>query len=152
VPSLVQPRLDQPTEWAVLRGSRLAIDINHGQRGAAGHGGRLLICDTDALATSIWHERYLGTRSPDVEALAAGRTYALYVLTADDIPFVQDGTRDGEHLRGWMTDRFRQALAQRTEPWIEVRGDRAQRLAVATARIDQVLHATIAHPARLAQG
>lgn len=102
---------------------------------AARTGGPLLVCDTDALATSIWHERYLGTRSATVRRLAAGRRYALYVLTGDDIPFVQDGTRDGEHLRGWMTDRFRQELSQRPEPWIEVRGDRAARLAVAAARI-----------------
>ena len=98
----------------------------------------LLICDTDALATAIWHERYLGAVPPELAALAADRTYALYVLTADDIPFVQDGTRDGEHVRSWMTGRFRQALADRTEPWIEVRGDRAARLAAAVAHIDEL--------------
>ena len=106
---------------------------------AARLGGRLLICDTDALATSVWHERYLGSPSPRVRALAAGRRYDLYVLTGDDIPFVQDGTRDGEHLRGWMTGRFREVLAERDEPWIEVRGTPGQRLAAATARIDAML-------------
>jgi nicotinamide riboside kinase len=99
----------------------------------------LLVCDTDALATSIWHERYLGTRSETVAHLAASRAYSLYVLTSDDIPFVQDGTRDGEHVRGWMTERFREALAARTEPWIEVRGGPAERLAAAVARIDALL-------------
>jgi len=99
--------------------------------------------DTDALATSIWHERYLGARCPEVEALAARRTYALYILTADEVPFVQDGTRDGEHLRGWMTERFRQTLERRPDPWIEVHGDRARRLTAATARIDQLLTAPI---------
>jgi NadR type nicotinamide-nucleotide adenylyltransferase len=106
---------------------------------AARRGGRLLICDTDALATSIWHERYLEVGSPEVERLAAARSYALYILTGDDIPFVQDGTRDGEHIRSWMTDRFRQALACRTEPWIEARGSRVERIAAATARIDELL-------------
>jgi NadR type nicotinamide-nucleotide adenylyltransferase len=106
---------------------------------AARRGGRLLICDTDALATSIWHERYLAARSPEVERLAAARSYALYILTGDDIPFMQDGTRDGEHIRSWMTGRLRQALAARTEPWTEVRGSRSDRLAAATARIDRLL-------------
>ncbi len=110
---------------------------------AARLGGRLLICDTDALATSVWHERYLNAPSPAVRVLAAGRRYALYVLTSDDIPFVQDGTRDGEHIRGWMTGRFREVLAQRTEPWIEVRGGRAERLAAATSRIDELLAAPV---------
>jgi nicotinamide riboside kinase len=74
-----------------------------------------------------------------VRQLAAGRRYALYVLTGDDIPFVQDGTRDGEHIRGWMTQRFREVLAARDEPWIEARGTREDRLAAATARIDELL-------------
>jgi HTH-type transcriptional repressor of NAD biosynthesis genes len=98
----------------------------------------LLICDTDALATSVWHERYLGVPSPAVTALAAARRYDLYVLTSDDIPFVQDGTRDGEHVRGWMTERFREVLAARPEPWLEVRGTRAERLAAVSAALDRV--------------
>lgn len=106
---------------------------------AAGWGGRLLICDTDAMATAIWHERYLGVRSSHVDRIAASRSYALYVLTSDDIPFIQDGTRDGERVRGWMTTRFRQELAGRAEPWIEVRGGPAERIAAATARIDNLL-------------
>ena len=100
---------------------------------------RLLICDTDALATSVWHERYLGAPSAQLAALARSRRYTLYVLTCDDIPFVQDGTRDGEHVRGAMTSRFREVLAARPEPWLEVRGGRAGRLAGATAAIDALL-------------
>ena len=105
---------------------------------AARRGGPLLICDTDALATSVWHERYLGTGSVERGRLAAGAAYALYVLTGDDIPFVQDGTRDGEHVRGWMTARFRERLSHRREPWSEVRGRREERLAAAVARIDRL--------------
>jgi HTH-type transcriptional repressor of NAD biosynthesis genes len=123
--------------------ARQQSDEDAAARRAARAGSRLLICDTDALATSIWHERYLDTRSPVVAGMAAGRSYALYVLTGDDVPFVQDGTRDGEHLRGWMTERFREELAARAEPWIEVRGSRADRLAAATARIGATLAATI---------
>ena len=47
------------------------------------------------------------------------------MLTSDDIPFVQDGLRDGEHLRGWMTQRFRDRLRG---PWIEVRGSVEERV------------------------
>lgn len=37
---------------------------------------RLLVCDTDSFATTLWHERYMGFPSPEVEALfrrGAGR-------------------------------------------------------------------------------
>jgi NadR type nicotinamide-nucleotide adenylyltransferase len=98
---------------------------------AARVSGPILVCDTDALATCIWQERYMGRSTGPVEAIAASRTYALSVLTSDDIPFVQDGLRDGEHLRGWMTERFRERLRA---PWIEVRGSVEE-------RVEQVLSA-----------
>lgn len=94
-----------------------------------------LVCDTDTLATGVWHERYVGARSASVERLAATRPPYLYVLTADDISFVQDGLRDGEHLRGWMTERFRQVLAIGPTPWLEVAGSLHERLALARAHI-----------------
>jgi NadR type nicotinamide-nucleotide adenylyltransferase len=94
-----------------------------------------LVADTDALATAVWHERYVGHRSPTVEAMAATRSPALYVLTGDEIPFVQDGLRDGEHLRGWMTQRFREVLAAQPVPWIEVSGDVESRVVEVLARV-----------------
>jgi HTH-type transcriptional regulator, transcriptional repressor of NAD biosynthesis genes len=96
----------------------------------------LLVCDTDAYATTVWQERYLGHVTPDVAAISADRRCDLYVLTGDDIPFVQDGYRDGEHLRHWMTQRFRERLAQRPEPWVVVRGSVSERMRVATDAID----------------
>jgi NadR type nicotinamide-nucleotide adenylyltransferase len=105
---------------------------------AARRSGRLLVCDTDALATAVWHERYLGRRSPVVQRLAAGRSYALHILTGDDIPFVQDGTRDGEQVRAWMTERFRAVLAERGTPWVEVQGSRVDRLATAVKYVEGV--------------
>jgi NadR type nicotinamide-nucleotide adenylyltransferase len=95
----------------------------------------LLICDTDALATTIWQERYLGRATEGVRRLAA-RDYDLHLLTGDDIPFVQDGTRDGEHLREWMTERFRTELSATGRNWVELRGSRSERLAAAVALVD----------------
>ncbi|MGN6238771.1 MAG: AAA family ATPase [Cellulosimicrobium cellulans] len=126
----------------------------------------LVVCDTDVLATTLWHERYVGHRSPTVESLAAARRPDLYVLTGDEIPFVQDGLRDGEHVRHAMQDRFREVLAATGPrlddpadvvrhlgpaelptpdgahpgvPWFEVRGDRASRLAQALAAVGPLL-------------
>ncbi|MFD6094289.1 AAA family ATPase [Oerskovia sp. NPDC060338] len=99
----------------------------------------LVVCDTDVLATTLWHERYVGSRSASVEALAATRRPDLYVLTGDEIPFVQDGLRDGEHVRHAMQDRFREVLAGQDVPWLEVRGDRASRLAQAIDAVGPLL-------------
>jgi HTH-type transcriptional regulator, transcriptional repressor of NAD biosynthesis genes len=98
----------------------------------------LLVADTDVLATTVWHERYLGTASPTVGALARARRPDLYLLTGDEIPFVQDGLRDGEHLRHAMTIRFQEVLASCGVPWHQLTGDRAARLAAAVAVVDAV--------------
>ncbi len=95
----------------------------------------LVICDTNAFATSIWHERYMGKLSPAVEKLAAERTYALTIVTGDEIPFVQDGLRDGEHIRHDMHKRFIARLQETKQPYIIVSGSPAERLAQAVAAI-----------------
>ncbi len=89
----------------------------------------ITVWDTDALATGVWHRRYLGHRSGEVEEVARAHRPSFYVLAVPDFPFVQDGTRaDGphrEHMHAW----FREALEASGVPWIEVGGDRGSRLA-----------------------
>lgn len=97
----------------------------------------VLVCDTDVLATALWHERYVGAAAPAILARAATHRPALYVLTGDEIPFVQDGMRDGEHIRHLMQDRFRGALAEAGVPWLEVRGSVAERVAQALPAIER---------------
>jgi HTH-type transcriptional regulator, transcriptional repressor of NAD biosynthesis genes len=100
---------------------------------------RVLICDTDAFATSIWHERYMGTPSDDVKAIAATRKYDLYVVTDANIPFVGDDIRDGESFRQWMQGRFIEELSKTSTPMIVVSGPHEDRFAAAVKRIDQIL-------------
>ncbi len=97
---------------------------------------RVLISDTDAFATAIWHERYLGQPSADVLTIAAGRTYDLYVLTDVDTPFVPDDIRDGESIRDWMHKRFEDKLSRMGMPVLLASGPHEQRLKAAIARID----------------
>ncbi|WP_309227216.1 AAA family ATPase [Micromonospora thermarum] len=107
---------------------------------AARSSGPLLFCDTDARATAVWEERYLGAASPEVRA--AARRPALYLLTDHvGVPFDDDGLRDGEHLRAWMTDRFRAELAGCGVPVVELTGPHERRLAVAVAACADLLAA-----------
>ena len=100
---------------------------------------RVLICDTDAMSTGIWYERYTKHRSAEIETLAASRRHDLYLLTDCDIPFVQDGLRDGESIRTWMTARFEEVLRERGCAWIKVSGAPMERLRAATLEIDKLL-------------
>jgi NadR type nicotinamide-nucleotide adenylyltransferase len=107
---------------------------------AAGRANRVLISDTDAFATSIWHRRYLNERSPAVEAIAAAhRRPDLYLLTRVDVPFVQDGTRDGEQIRGWMHETFVEELTRQQRPFQVVSGSQPERFRQAVEHIDHLL-------------
>ncbi|MEO3923262.1 AAA family ATPase [Micromonosporaceae bacterium B7E4] len=107
---------------------------------AARRSGPLLFCDTDARATAVWEERYLGSTSPRVRA--AARRPDLYLLTDHHgVPFTDDGLRDGAHLRGWMTERFRVVLAESGVPVIELTGPLPDRLGTAILACDGMLAA-----------
>ncbi len=101
----------------------------------ANHG--LLICDTDAFATTLWHERYVGIESPELEQVVKKEKPLLYILTDIDIPFVQDGTRDGEHIRTRMHHRFLEKINQNHLKYIIVSGSKEKRLKEAIKKIDE---------------
>jgi hypothetical protein len=74
-----------------------------------------------------------------VEEIAAAGRYEYYFLTDCDIPFVQDGLRDGEDIRPWMTKRFEEELARRRLPWTKLSGSPEQRSLRAVALLDELL-------------
>jgi HTH-type transcriptional repressor of NAD biosynthesis genes len=100
---------------------------------------KILVCDTNSFATCLWHERYMGFWSPEVEALAANRKCDMYFLTCPDIPFVQDGTRDGEHIRLDMHKRFEEELHKRNMPFVLLSGDKKSRIKKATEECSGIL-------------
>lgn len=88
----------------------------------------LIICDTDAFATALWEEIYLGHTSEQTWAIADSRSYDLYVLTDYDIPWENDGLRLGDETRAKMTKRFEEELDRHRANWIKVSGSRMERL------------------------
>lgn len=114
---------------------------NQIEQHAARTGGPVLVCDTDTLATTVWQERYRGRTTDSVQELATALPpRALYLLTSHrGVPFDDDGLRDGEHVRPWMTSRFREVLTVSGTPWLEMHGDRSARLAQALAATDRLL-------------
>lgn len=105
--------------------------------------GPVLICDTNPLVTAVFHETYLGRTDDRLLQRALERTYHLYVLCDLATPFEQDNTglRHEGAARRAMHERYRELLAAGPTPWIEVRGDRAARVAQALAAIDPLLRA-----------
>jgi len=128
----------QDIVWAEEDFVDIAREQNRREDEAARRGGPVLVCDTDAMATAIWHERYLGSSSARVEEVAGAMApRALYLLTDHaDVPFEDDGLRDGEHVRAWMNARFAEVLRASGVPWHLVSGPPDERLRVALRHID----------------
>ena len=117
-------------------------------------GGPVLVCDTDAFATHTWHERYLQEPDVAVDEACVARGH-LYLLTHDaDVPFEQDGIRDGQHIRSWMTQRFSERLRDMDQrggailPHVVLTGNRQQRLDAALQAVRSLLQKAwqFAHP------
>jgi NadR type nicotinamide-nucleotide adenylyltransferase len=107
---------------------------------AACSANKVLICDTDAFATSIWHRRYLGQHSAEVETLASRhRCPDLYLLTDVDVPFTQDGTRDGESIRAWMHETFISELTKQKRPFRQIAGTPEEQFNKSVIFIDEVV-------------
>jgi NadR type nicotinamide-nucleotide adenylyltransferase len=123
---------DRPDFVAVARAQNAAEDA------AARISGPVLFGDTDARATAVWEERYLGSATDAVRALA--RDPALYLFTDHaGVPFEDDGLRDGEHVRAWMSGRLREVLAGTGVPTVVLTGPHEERLARAITAVDALL-------------
>ena len=92
----------------------------------------VIICDTNAVATELWQRRYLGKTTREMKQIAANDKADLYIITGDEIPFVQDGIRDGEHIRHRMHKWFIAHIKKTGVHYIVVTGSRKERLEDAT--------------------
>ena len=119
-------------EWNTDEFAMIAREQTRREDEAARQANRVLICDTNAFATVLWHRRYMGSHSNAVEEVARCGKCDLYLLTGAEIPFMQDGLRDGEHIRQEMHRWFEAALTKQAVPWQVLRGSPEQRLSEAT--------------------
>ena len=114
--------------WDTADFVRIALEQQRLEDKAAIGAGPLLFCDTDAMTTALWHERYLGSHSYEVERIGRMRTYDLFVLCDIDIAWKADDIRLGAETRSAMHERFLEMLTvERTEPWVLVSGSVSDR-------------------------
>jgi NadR type nicotinamide-nucleotide adenylyltransferase len=103
-------KLPEGSDWGTAEFIEIAAEQQRTEDALARTLPKLFICDTNAWATGTWHERYMGARSPEVDAIGALDRADLYLIPDPTVPFVQDGLRDGEHIREWMHGRFLELL------------------------------------------
>lgn len=99
----------------------------------------VIVCDTNAVATELWQRRYKGRITKPMQTIAAEDKADMYIITGDEIPFVQDGIRDGEHVRHQMHHWFVTHIKKTGVSYIIVTGDQAARLQQATAAAKEMI-------------
>jgi HTH-type transcriptional regulator, transcriptional repressor of NAD biosynthesis genes len=128
---------DSPWETREFR--YIAAMQNQMEDALARQANKILFCDTNAFATRLWHERYMKIIDSGVEDIAKWRKYDLIILTAPDIPFVQDGVRDGESIRHAMHTRFIEVLNEESIPFVIVSGSHKERMDAVIPLIENLL-------------
>jgi HTH-type transcriptional regulator, transcriptional repressor of NAD biosynthesis genes len=126
-------------EWSSDEFVTIASEQRRREQLAARSADKVLICDTNAFATGLWHERYQGHRDARVDAIGRADKVDLYLLCEPDFPFVQDGWRDGERIRDWMHGRFVEELAKTGVETLRLRGSIDARLREARGAIEELL-------------
>ena len=101
---------------------------------------RVLICDSDAFTTALYHELYIGGRPAWIMAEAKARKYDLYLLAdPDGTPYIADNQRLHPQHRTWFFNECLGWLQQQNRPYLVLRGDWDQRFAQACAAVDTLL-------------
>jgi HTH-type transcriptional regulator, transcriptional repressor of NAD biosynthesis genes len=121
--------------WLEARGGRVGPDdmepICRGQIAAeealALEATRLLVCDTDPLATVVWSEALFGSCPASIEERALGRRYDLTILLDVDVPWVEDIVRYLPDERRSFFARCEAALARAGRAFVTVRGGWGER-------------------------
>lgn len=125
----------KPLRWSDEDFIHIARTQNQWEEALARTCHRWLVCDTNAFVTSVWQRRYLGRVSPEVEREARRGRYHGALLLEDDLPFVQDGTRDGIGFRRRMQNMLVEELNRRKIPVVRIGGRGPRRLAAAWAAL-----------------
>jgi len=106
----------------IARGHRAAEDA------LARRANRVLVSDTDLLATAIWSDVLFGRVPPGLYETAISRRADLYLLCDVDVPWQADVARYLPDQRRSFFDRCKRELERHGCRYVEVRGTRDERL------------------------
>jgi HTH-type transcriptional regulator, transcriptional repressor of NAD biosynthesis genes len=136
------PRLDELT-WTAADFDAVAAEQTRREDQAAAGGSPLVVCDTDAFATSVWERRYRGAAARGLQPRATTGLpgHDVYLLTSHEgVPWCDDGLREGDlAIRAAMTGWFAAALTAAGHSWVLLTGSLEGRVRLARRVTDAAL-------------
>lgn len=101
----------------------------------------LLFCDTDLLELTVYSKAYYNEYcDPAILKHALNNWYDLYFLTNIDVPWIADDLRDKPLDREDMFNKFKNALQFYEKPFIELKGNEADRFKTAVKVINELVN------------
>ncbi len=126
--------------WTADEFVRIAVTHHQGEEDLARRSANgLVILDTDALVTKVWHRRYLDSENPPLEKLVDRYLPDLYFVCAPDFAWVHDGTRESPDYRHDMHLDTLHLIEATGVPYVELTGDAQKRLKEAIGVIDETI-------------
>ena len=106
---------------------------------------RLLICDTDPLATPLWSQHLCGEVSHELQSITQRLApYHLTLLCDVDVPFVSDAVRYLPHARREFFDACRDTLIAHDRPFITLSGSWEERWTQAIHACESLIRMSLA--------
>ena len=137
-----EPALEE-LAWTHADFDAVAAQQSQREDEAALAGSPLVVCDTDAFATSVWERRYLGAAARGLQPWATTDLprHDVYLVTShEEVPWCDDGLREGDlAIRAAMTAWFTAALTAAEHSWVLLTGSIADRLDLAVRVTDAIL-------------
>lgn len=137
--------------WERHAGRIVAADLDviargqiAGEEAAAVQARRVVFADTDLLTCTLWDDLLFPGACPGwvrVEAEVRARAVSLYLLCDADVPFAPDPQRSfpGAPARERARRVWREALVSRGRPFVDIRGEWADRERTAIAAVERLL-------------
>jgi len=121
-------------DWSELVRGQLASED-----ALAREANRVLVCDTDPLATTVWMDTLAGGCTPLLRTIAESRSYELTLLTAPDVPWVKDDVRYLPDGGVAFFSACEAALKRAGREYVVVRGDWRERQEIAERAVERLM-------------
>lgn len=124
-----QSDLTEIAKGQIILENKMLIDANE-----------FLFCDTDLYVIKVWSEHKYNNCDNQILNLIANQNHDAYILTAPDIPWIDDPLREnpGEKDRKYFFNLYKDIVEAHYKPFCIIEGNEQERLQKAVEFVNQL--------------